>query len=460
MLTSKEIYELFKQQCPPAFVALADDVKVSTDTRDLGENSVFVALKGEKFDGHHFIDKALEAGALFAVAEHIPTGIAAERICLVQDTTQAYQEIATYYRSKFDIPVVAVTGSNGKTSTKDMIFDCLKGSMKVLKNHANFNNEIGVPKTLLGLNLEHQAAVVEMGMRGLGQIATLTEIAKPTMAVITTVNATHIELLGSIENIAIAKAEIFKDFTQDNIVVLNYDNVYVKTMNPLCPKVYFGLTESADVYATEIKYSDCCTSFKCVDKLRKESYMVSIPLVGEHNLYNALAALTVASLLKVNVEEALHGLAETQLSAMRQTVEKYSKNITVINDAYNAGPVSMQMALDTLKTMAPHSRKIAVLGDMLELGEISRAAHENLARDCVRASVDIVFLYGECTKFTAQEAVKIGLNAVHFEDKLQLSAYLKKIIKHNDVLLFKGSRGMGMEEVITNVFNKKNESGV
>lgn len=453
MLKIKELYSLFQTDMPTCFNGNENIACINTDTREVNAESVFVALKGERFDGHEFIPLAFQNGAMVVIAERLVPNLDCEKVIIVEDTVSAYQKIATYYREKFSIPVVAVTGSNGKTSTKDMIYDCLQPCFNTLKNYANFNNEIGVPKTLLLLKPEHQVAVIEMGMRGLGQIEELTKIAKPSIAVITNVGLTHIELLGNIDNIASAKAEIFKYFKNDDIVVLNYDNEYTLNMRPSSRCVYFGMSELADIVATNISYGDLGTEFLCRDKIRNNQYLVHIPLVGEHNVYNALAALAVASLLETELEKTLLGLSKTKLSEMRQTTEIYKENILVINDAYNAAPVSMKMSLNSLRDISKTRRSIAVLGDMLELGKISMESHKKLAKDCKTACVDIVLLYGQETKYTLEESVKIGVNAVHFENKKSLASYLKKIMKKHDIVLFKGSRGMGMEEIITEVFH-------
>ena len=418
----------------------------------MGLGSVFIALKGENFDGHAFINKALADGSVLVVAEYLPTDVAATApVILVADTLRAYQDIATYYRDQFTIPVIAITGSNGKTSTKDILAAALGASMPVLKNYANFNNDIGVPKTLLQLNAEHRAAIVEMGMRGAGQIARLTEIAKPHIAIITSVTPTHIELLGSLENIALAKAEIFKDFGKNDVVILNYDNQYTRAMQPDCRCIYFGLDAAADVVAQDVEYHEDYTTFTCVDSLRQSSYQVQIPLLGEHNITNTLAALAVTALLQLDLHKTLDGLKGVQISQMRQSIEKYG-NITVINDAYNASPVSMHMALKTLQAFAGERRSIAVLGDMLELGEFAQQMHSELAEHCQECSIALVVTYGPLTQHTHAKLIELGIPAQHFEDKTALTEYLKTQLQAADVLLFKGSRGMKMEELIPLIF--------
>lgn len=451
MLTTREIYTLFSQVMPDN-VADVEITKVSTDSRDLGAGSIFIALRGENFDGHGFIAKAFADGAILAVAEYVPEGLSADLpVIVVGDSLRAYQDIAAYYRDKFDIPVIGITGSNGKTSTKDIVAACIGASMPVLKNHANFNNDIGVPKTLLQLTPEHQAAIVEMGMRGLGQIARLTEIARPHIAVITSITPTHIELLGSLDNIALAKAEIFKDFAAQDVVILNYDNEYTRRMQPECRCIYFGLDAAADLVAKDIVYKEESTEFTCVDKVRNQIYQVKMPIIGEHNVSNALAALAVASVLGLDLANTLAGLSTVQISQMRQSIERY-KGVTVINDAYNASPVSMHMALKTLSAVARDRRSIAVLGDMLELGEFSEQMHRELADYCQECTVDIVVSYGPMMRHMHEQLVKLGILSHHFVQKPELAEYLRAVVRPDDVLLFKGSRGMKMEELIPMIF--------
>lgn len=455
MLTNKEIYAALKQTLPSG-IKESVALKIITDTCEIADACVFVALKGENFDGHDFIATAIKSGATYIIAEKLPKELLEfkDKFIIVNDCLLAYQALAAFYRLKFSLPLIAITGSNGKTSTKDILYSALSENYCVLKNRANFNNEIGVPKTLFDLNADHQVAIVEMGMRGLGQIAQLTEMARPKIAIITTIAPTHIELLGSLENIAKAKAEIFKDFGADNLVILNYDNSYTRSMKPNCKTVFFGLESAADLYATDIESNELQTKFICHDKLRNLDYKVIVPLIGRHNISNTLAALAVASYLNIDLEKVLVGLAKAELSSMRQSIEHYLDNIIVINDAYNASPVSMQMALESLATVGVGRRKIAVLGDMLELGEFAPALHAQVGEYCVINKIDIVYTYGDFANEINKVARDSGIIAEHFLDKNSLAVNLKKNLQADDVLLFKGSRGMKMEELIEMIFKK------
>ena len=455
MLTNKEIYQALGAVIPRGLIE-SRPLKIVTDTREITVNSVFVALKGEKFDGQIFISQALELGAVLIIAENIPDNqlINANKIIVVENSLKAYQKLASIYRHKFSLPVIAVTGSNGKTSTKDILASALQESFCVLKNQANFNNEIGVPKTLLELKDIHQIAVVEMGMRGLGQIAELAAIAKPTIAIITTITPTHIELLGSLKNIAQAKAEVFKEFAASNLVVLNYDNIYTREMQPACQKIYFGFSEEADIAAIDIVADSKQTQFTCVDKVRNLDYQVRIPLLGRHNIAKTLAALAVASFLETDLTKVLLGLATCKLSSMRQSIEEYANNVLVINDAYNASPISMQMGLETLQSLSKQRRSIAVLGDMLELGTHAQTLHIQVGKYCLENKIDIVYTYGELAKLISDFLADKGIIVKHFLDKQLLAKDLKSCLQKDDVLLVKGSRGMKMEEIIEMIFDK------
>lgn len=453
MLTNKEIYTALGLDFPKEMAEETLET-ISTDSRNVMTGAAFIALKGENFDGHDFIRPALEKGAKLIIAENC-LGVEKsdyKKVILVQNSLTAYQRLAQYYRQKFSIPVVAITGSNGKTSTKDILACAMQNSWFVLKNEANFNNEIGVPKTIFEITSEHQVAIVEMGMRGLGQIEQLAEIAKPTVAIITTIAPTHIELLGSIENIAKAKAEVFKDFSENDLVILNYDNEYTRNMNPASPKIYFGMDSAADISAYNIIVDSRETKFICVDRIRGQEYTVRIPLLGRHNVLNTLAALAVASFFKLELSKVLTGLAECELSSMRQSIIKKDDNILVINDAYNASPVSMEMALETLQVLSKQGRSIAILGDMLELGEFSEELHKQVGEYCINNNIDLVYTYGKAAQEISRMLIAQGRASKHFFDKISLANEVKEILRKNDVLLFKGSRGMKMEELIEMIF--------
>jgi UDP-N-acetylmuramoyl-tripeptide--D-alanyl-D-alanine ligase len=420
---------------------------ISTDTRKIQPGDLFVALKGERFDGHDYLPTALESGAAGIVVSRAdikaPLGVV---VFIVSDTLQAFQLLARFHRRRFSIPLIAITGSNGKTSTKDMLASVLSAKYKVLKTEANFNNEIGLPLTLLNLNRQHQVAVVEMGMRGRGQIQALTQIALPNIGVITNVGETHIELLGSLENIASAKGELVEAIGKDGLVVLNGDDKHVKAMGGMAKAkiVEYGL-RAGDIKADNIVLDNHGVTFEC--QSAEGSFSVFAPVVGKHNVYNALAAIAVALELGLTQDEIVAGFKNYKASGMRLSIETKGP-YTVINDAYNASPLSMSAAIDTLVEVAP-GRKVAVLGDMLELGGIAPEAHRRIGRKLAQQKIDAVVTVGVLAELIADSAREYGLRHVA-ACRTHDSAIenLQKMLQPGDTILVKGSRGMKMENIM------------
>lgn len=425
---------------------------VVTDTRLVKKGVLFVALIGEKFDGHDFIQTAIEKGAAGVVVSrnYSETELRDLPITVIQaeDTLKAYQLLAKVYRRRFSIPVIAITGSNGKTTTKDFTAAVLSANFNVLKTEANFNNEIGLPKTLLQLQANHQVAVVEMGMRGFGQIAELAEIAQPTIGIVTNVGETHMEILGSLANIAKAKAELVEHLDENSVAILNADNSFVAAMQSKVKGkcITFGIDKPSDLKAGHIKtVHKNCTEFDCTFK--GQSYSFVLPIVGRHNVYNVLAALAVGftlGLSAVEMQKGLTGFAATKMRFEIQQVGLYQ----VINDAYNASPMSMKAALETLAEVAAR-RKIAVLGDMLELGSVSVAAHKNIGKLVADQKIDALITFGDMAAHIAQEARTAGVQLVYTcKSHAEAGIALKEILQPEDTILFKGSRGMQMEKII------------
>jgi len=421
---------------------------ICTDTRKVKPGDLFIPLIGENFDGHNFINTAIAGGA---------TGVLTSRsdlitdqsttVIFVADTLLALQELACFHRKRFDIPIVAITGSNGKTTTKDMTAAVLASRFEVLKTEANFNNEIGLPLTLLQLHDRHEVAVVEMGMRGKGQIRELANIALPTIAVITNVGETHMELLGSIEDIAIAKAELLESIPEDGLTILNADNPYVRSMKSQAKSrvTFFGL-EQGDVQGDTIHTDGQGMKFRC--HCAEEEFPVFIPTIGKHNVYNALAAIAIALELRLTADEIRLGLGTYNASPMRLHVQELSGYL-IVNDAYNASPMSMAAAIDTLLEVAK-GRTVAVLGDMLELGHIAVEAHRQIGEKLAQCQVDIVLTVGTLASHIAKAASEQGVKtAVACNSHEEAQETLKQLLKPGDSILLKGSRGMKMEKIIT-----------
>lgn len=427
---------------------------IATDTRKIAPGALFVALKGERFNGEDFARQAVEAGAAGVLVSEscVPENTEGLDVPVLRaaDTLAAYQGIAKAWRSRFDIPVVAITGSNGKTTTKDLTASVLGVRFPVLKTEANFNNEIGLPKTMLAIRQEHRAAVVEIGMRGLGQIAALAPMAAPTIGVVTNVGETHIELLGSIENIARAKGELVEAIPAGGTVVLNADNPYVAAMRgksaPGVRIVTFGESEGADVRGENIVSEGFVMRFRAsFSDGAPQTY--SLPLAGRHNVSNALAALAVGWTLGLSPQEMAAGLASPAMSGQRFACEKRGEYL-IVNDAYNASPMSMAAAIETLKEVAP-GRRVAVLGDMLELGEHAKAAHRRVGELLAASGAAALVTRGSLGEEIAAGAEAAGLKKIYRCGSHEEAAdVLHRILQPGDAVLFKGSHGMQMDKII------------
>ncbi|MBR1554045.1 MAG: UDP-N-acetylmuramoyl-tripeptide--D-alanyl-D-alanine ligase [Oscillospiraceae bacterium] len=444
MLTLKEIAEKLGTSAPVD----AEITEISTDTRKLPEGCLFLALRGKKFDGHHFVKQALEAGAVCAVTD---TQIENLPCLVVKDTGKALLDIANLYRNKFHIPVVAVTGSVGKTTTKELIACVLSEKYNTLKTEANLNNEIGMPKTILNLTSQHGAMVLEMGMNHFGEISRMTNSAEPTVAVITNIGFSHVENLGSQEGIKKAKLEILEGMKDDAPLVTNADDALLCTLkSELSRPVYTFSTKGnpADVSAEDIKEENGVTTFTICHGEKKS--LAVLPAVGEHNVKNALAAYLVGTLAGMEEQEILCGLAKYQPTGMRQNIMEKNGQI-IIADCYNASPDSMQAGLNVLGNYLADGRKIAVLGDMLELGAMSDELHSRVGIMAKNAGIDMLFCYGKASEKIAESA----------GDKIQkfctdnaeiLTQKLRETVQDGDVLLFKASHGMHLETIIESLY--------
>ncbi|MBU0572892.1 MAG: UDP-N-acetylmuramoyl-tripeptide--D-alanyl-D-alanine ligase [Candidatus Margulisbacteria bacterium] len=388
---------------------------ISIDTRTINKGDLFIPIKGPNFDGRDFIKEAKRKGA---------------RVLDTKNGLKDLQKMAKEHRDKFDIPVIGITGSSGKTTTKDMLASILSQKYNTLKNMENHNNEIGVPLTLLKLKPSHQAAVVEMGMQGLGEIKLLGDIARPDIVIITNVGEAHLGLLKSKANIARAKAEILKYLQKGDLAVLPADDHHIKFLRKSVPK---GVT---------IK------TFGRRDFETYKNILKSIPLPGNHNKLNALAAIRVAEELGLKKKDIIAGLKKFKPSSKRMEFIKTKKGYWIINDTYNANPSSMEAAISVLaSTLAPSSvegpnalRTIALIGDMLELGKYAKAAHQRIGRFARKQGIDIIISVGKLSK-----AVKSDF---HYTDTRQAAKAIKKMLKKGDVILAKASRSLRLEEVV------------
>ena len=424
----------------------------TTDSRKIKSGTLFIALKGEKFNGEDFAVEAISKGAAGVIvsSDCEPKNIPATGIVLtVGNTLDAYQKLASVWRNKFDIPIVAITGSNGKTTTKDLTAAAIASLGSVLKTNANFNNEIGVPQTLFELNEHHKAAVLEIGMRGLNQIEPLAAIVRPTIGIVTNVGETHIELLGSIENIARAKAELVEAIEPGGTVILNADDKNVSAMidkvKPGVKVLTFALDRDADIKGGNLVTRRSSTAFTV--KYKDKIYDGEIPIIGRHNISNALAAIAAAISLGLNLEQIRAGF--TTLATTKMRFEIIDRNgVQIINDAYNASPASMCAAINTTAEIA-EGRKIAVLGDMLELGSLAENLHRAIGADLVKHNFSVLVTVGQLGRLIAEGAKEAGIEKIFTADSHEQAAeYLRQILTVGDTVLFKGSRAMRMEKII------------
>ena len=422
---------------------------ISTDSRKIQKGELFVALKGENCNGESFAKDAIKKGAAAVLvsktAKRIPEGI----VLKVDDTLTAYRQIAGAWRNRFKIPIVAVTGSNGKTTTKDLVAAALNGLGDVQKTSGNFNNEVGVPLTLLELNDKHKAAVVEIGMRGLGQIEILAEVVKPTIGIVTNVSEAHIELLGSIENIARAKGELVEAIQEGGTIILNADNVHTAQMKNLAKNgvkvLTYALEGEADFVAKNILIGSVSTEFTLVYGCAE--YDFEIPILGRHNVSNALAAIAAGYACGLTVPEVQRGFSTLTTTKMRYEVIRRD-GLTIVNDAYNASPASMRVAIKTTSEVYD-GKLIAVLGDMLELGDISEQVHREIGAELVENKFDTLITLGELGKFIAAGAREAGMKNVYtFDTHEDAAKKILELVRDGDTILFKASHVMHMEKII------------
>lgn len=427
--------------------AQAQCLSISTDSRIVGEGALFFAIRGESFDGHSFIDAAFQKGAVAAVCDHdVP--VAQGTILEVKDTREALLDLAAHYRMKFDIPVIGLTGSVGKTTTKEMIACVLSSQFETLKTEGNLNNEIGVPRMLFQLKRNHERAILEMGMNHFGEISRLSKTIRPTMGIITNIGVSHIETLGSQEGILKAKLELLDGMPANAPLLLNGDDklLYEASTQVKNPVYLYGIDNPECVcVAKEIRQTGEGTNF--IIEYEGKHHDVFLPAVGKHNVYNALCAFLAGALQGVEAGRAVEALHRYQPAGMRQRVVRIGE-LTVIEDCYNASPDSVKAALTVLASLPTSGKRVAVLGDMLELGDYASQAHSDCGKAAVHAHVDALYGYGDYAKYYVQEAVSGGVETALFDDKVVLTQTLIERLAPGDTVLFKGSRGMKLEEVL------------
>lgn len=421
---------------------------ITTDSRTVQEGALFVAICGQRVDGHSYIDTAFSKGATCVLAEREVEVTGEKPVILVPDTVGAMGAIARYVMETLAIPTVAITGSVGKTTTRDMTHAVLCAKFHTLKNENNFNNEIGVPLTVFKADESYTAAVIEMGMDNFGEIHRLSQMVMPDIAMVTNIGMSHIERLGSQENIYKAKSEMFANTKPAGVVILNGDDpILMKHKHEIAQKVItVGVkNKNADLLATNICADAESVSFDVMGM--GHSFSVKLPVPGEHNVLNALLACAAGLVLEIPDQDIKDALSSFTLTGMRMDIVR-CQSVTVINDCYNAAPASVSAALGVLAKRT--NRKVAILGDIAALGEYSYSAHKDLGAVVVDSGVDFLITIGQQAKYIAEGAFERGMDSTRFvsvDTVEEVYPYLSENLKENDVILVKASRVMGLERV-------------
>ncbi|KXG43775.1 UDP-N-acetylmuramoyl-tripeptide--D-alanyl-D-alanine ligase [Tepidibacillus decaturensis] len=451
-LTLNEIIQSVSGRLYQPFTEKLAVTGVSTDSRKISKGDLFVPLIGERFDGHQFIKMAEEQGAVVALWQSLKTIPKDVKIpfILVADTLVALQDLAKYYRKKINPTIVAVTGSNGKTTTKDLIASVLSTTYSVHKTKGNLNNHIGVPLTLLTMPEETELAVIEMGMSNKGEIALLSEIAKPQIAVITNIGESHIEFLGSRKAIAAAKLEVIEGLQENGTLILNGDEPllrdYLANQNLHFHLKWVGENKENDVYPVKVNLDGT----KGIQFNSQDQVSYSLPLLGLHNVINALMAVEVGKCLHISIEKIQQGLKDPKLTSMRLEKMIAKNGAILLNDVYNASPTSMKASLQLLSTFQ-NDKKIAVLGDMLELGEYAKEYHLEIGRVCAGLQIDLLVTTGKDGRWIAEGAKEAGMveEQVHYiKDFNHLSEFVLQHSNQKTMILLKASRGVHLEKVV------------
>ncbi len=440
---------------------------ISTDSRSIKEGELFFALEGENYNGHKFIDQAVSNGAAGAVIssnkEAVYSSLSGVKKCIlieVADTLKALGDLAKFYRKSLRTDFVAVTGSNGKTTTKDMIYHVLCNFNNVTRSRKSFNNYIGVPLTIFESDFTQDFCVVEMGTNAPGEIRRLSEIIFSDFTILTNISCTHLEGLGSIEGVANAKAEFIENMSEDGVLITNADDDWcTRIASRFDGKVItFGYNKSADIRASNVERSDSGFAFTVNDV-----FDFKLNVLGKHNVYNAMAAIAVCNAVGIGMGDICGKLIDFKLPPMRME-KQVCGDIVVINDGYNSNPSSMSAALDEFSQLATSGRKILVCGDMLELGNYAESLHREVGTKVANANIDILWTVGSLSRFVAEEAIANGMSEERIrscDTSEEASSLVASQLKKDDTVLIKGSRGMKLENVVRQIeshFSKKDEN--
>ena len=431
-----------------------DENTVVTDicinSKEIQNGDLFVPIIGEKVDAHRFIDAALEVGAATLTMRHLEQMNVNKPYILVEDSVKALQKIGMAIRKQIDLPCIAVTGSVGKTTTREMITAALATAKKTFHTPKNFNSQIGVPITLSKMSSEDEIAVLELGISEPGQMDILSELVRPDMAVVTTIGVAHIEFMKTQENIRKEKLSIVHFMKEGGTLFLNGDDALLKEAkekeNLTCRTLFYGTQDWCDYYAKDIVYYDTYTTFTCVHGT--EEVFVRLNTLGKHNVGNCVVALAVANENGIPMKTAAQGFS--QFEGQRQQIIPLENKFTMIDDTYNASPDSMKASISVLCDMPCEGRRVAVLGDMFELGENEIEYHQQIGRFLLEKPVDEVVLLGELTKYIQQVIKEQGskIKVCAFKDNEDAAIYLMATLKPEDVVLLKASNGMHLNEIV------------
>ena len=431
---------------------------VSINSRTIEKEELFVCIQGENFDGHNFLGEAINKGAAGIILSdpvhlsgNMISGGNSPFVIQSQNTLRALQDLAGYQRTRFPFQVVAVTGTNGKSTTKEMIASIIETKYKTLKTQGNLNNHIGLPLTLLARKPEHEVGVLEMGMSAAGEIKRLAEIAKPDIGVITNISVGHLDQLKTIKDVQAAKGELFDAITKEGTAIVNADDPLVLELAKSLPvkKITYGIEQSSDVQASNIQ-NEGSSGFTFAAKVFNQTISVNLSQIGYCNIYNALAALATGHSLGISGKDMSRGLENYQQIPQRNEQIHY-EGVTLINDAYNANPQSMREALKTLSEFNTQGKRFLIIGDMLELGLLSESAHHELGQEIILSNVDYLVTVGPLASLVAESAKKNPRHRLQigkFNTHAEAVSYLLRNVEKGDCLLIKGSRGTKMENII------------
>ncbi|WP_068672477.1 UDP-N-acetylmuramoyl-tripeptide--D-alanyl-D-alanine ligase [Oceanobacillus sp. Castelsardo] len=428
--------------------------EITTDSRKETKNSLFIPIVGENFDGHQFVEQAVKNGAValfWNKDQKLPSTLPKDLpVFLVEDTLHSLQKLAVFYRNQINPIVIGITGSNGKTTTKDLVTAVVKSNYITHSTKGNFNNHIGLPLTILSMNRDTEVLILEMGMSNFGEIDLLSKIARPNFAIITNIGESHIEFLGSREGIANAKMEIINGLEKDGTIIIDGDEELLESLHQKSKVIKCGFKESNDFIIEDAKVTLKDTIFTLSD-----GATYHIPLLGKHHAKNACFAIALADCLEIDIKERRRALQSVQHTSMRFELLKGKNEVSIINDAYNASPTSMKAAIEVVKEMDGFMDKVLILGDVLELGQLSESLHETIA-EVIEAPISVLFTFGSMSKVISNKVKEDKGNKIktaHFDSKEKLLEALQPFLNNQSLVLFKASRGLKFETFVNELVN-------